>query len=89
VEAIPRPGLFGGVAGAVEAHFAATHMAARHAGDLGVLVGRVPARIVDDLGKGVVKGPLLHFGQETVFLPRTLETLNDNVAWTLMRITDF
>jgi RHS repeat-associated protein len=85
VEAIPKPGLFGGVAGAIEAHVTASHMALRHGGS-GVLVGRVPARVIDDMGEGVFKGPLLGFGEETVFLPRTIGTLNDNVTWTFMRV---
>lgn len=81
IEAVPKPGLFGGVAGAIEAQVGASHMAYRHGGNLGVLVGELPASVIKRMGKNVEENPLLHFGKETVFKPKAIKDLNDNAKW--------
>jgi RHS repeat-associated protein len=92
IEATPESGSFGGVTGAIKAHITATHLAGRGRGgytNLRVLVGQVEGGVIDSLGKNVVKGPIPRLGflevpEETVFLPKALGTLNDNITWTTL-----
>jgi hypothetical protein len=93
IEAVLRPGLFGGVEAAVEAHVTASHLAARgtNAWPLRVGVAQVPASAIDDMGKSMVKGPMpglqrLPVPDETVFLPEALDQLNKNATWTILRV---
>jgi RHS repeat-associated protein len=83
IEATPKPGLFGGVAGAIEAHIGASHFGARYSGQgpIGVVVGVLPSQVVTQMGRGVRTGTLTRALDETVFYPSTFQQFNDNVTW--------
>ena len=81
-----------GVSSASGAHLSATHMALRNttSNNVEVLVGRVPATVIDDIRDAMSVGPTgLYFPipDETVFHPSAFKALNDTIQW--MRLPGF